>query len=62
MSDASVGAHSLNGNDRPSKRFKAGRVCRESGCGTRLSIYNNGAFCYQHEPMTVPRVRGKRIA
>jgi hypothetical protein len=37
-------------------------VCRETGCTTKLSIYNNGKFCYQHEPMAVPRTRGKKIA
>jgi hypothetical protein len=37
-------------------------VCRQPGCTTRLSIYNNGKFCYQHEPMIVPRTRGKKIA
>jgi hypothetical protein len=62
MSDASVGAHAIAGADVPSRRFKAGRICRNPGCGTRLSIYNEGSFCYQHEPMTVPRVRGKKIA
>lgn len=62
MVDTSVGAHPLYGADQPSKRFAAGRVCRHPGCGTRLSIYNNGNHCSQHEPMTVPRTRGKRIA
>ena len=62
MSERAVGARPISGNDRPSKTFKAGRVCREPGCGTRLSIYNNGRFCSQHEPMTVPRTRGRKIA
>jgi hypothetical protein len=62
MAEASVGAHPISGNDRPSKAFKAGRICRHPECGTRLSIYNDGLFCYRHEPMTVPRVRGKKIA
>jgi hypothetical protein len=57
-----VRATSLSGNDRPSRSFGSGRVCREPGCTTRLSIYNNGKFCYQHEPMIVPRTRGKKIA
>jgi hypothetical protein len=52
----------IEGHGRPSRRFKAGRVCREPGCGTRLSIYNSGKYCYQHEPMTVPRTRGRKIA
>ena len=55
-------ATSLSGNDRPSRSFGGGRVCREPGCSTRLSIYNNGTYCYQHEPMVVPRTRGKKIA
>ena len=57
-----MGAHPISGNDRPSKAYEAGRVCRHAECGTRLSIYNDGVFCYRHEPMTVPRVRGKKIA
>jgi hypothetical protein len=57
-----VRATSLSGNDRPSRSFGSGRVCREPGCSTKLSIYNNGKFCYQHEPMIVPRTRGKKIA
>jgi hypothetical protein len=62
MSDRSVGATPINGNDRPSRAFKKGRTCREAGCETQLSIYNNGRFCYLHEPMAVPRTRGKKIA
>ena len=55
MSEASVGAKPISGNDRPSKRFKPGHVCNQAGCGTELSIYNDGKYCYQHEPMSVPR-------
>lgn len=62
MSDTSVGAHPMSGNDVPSRKFRSGRVCRHPDCKTRLSIYNDGSYCYQHEPMTVPRVRGKKIA
>jgi len=62
MSDRSVSGHPISGNDRPSKAFGSDRVCREPGCGTRLSMYNNGKYCYQHEPMSVPRTRGKKIA
>ena len=63
MSDASIVGHPLGtGNDRPSKAFRKGRVCSEDGCGTRLSLYNPGKFCALHEPMTVPRTRGKKIA
>jgi hypothetical protein len=62
MSERSMGGHTLTGSERPSKAFGKGRVCREPGCGTRLSMYNNGKYCYQHEPMAVPRTRGRKIA
>lgn len=26
------------------------RVCKRRGCGTRLSIYNPGSFCWAHTP------------
>ena len=47
---------------RRNTRFEADRLCSHPGCITKLSIYNNGKYCYQHEPMTVPRTRGKKIA
>lgn len=62
MSERSLGGHTLSGNERPSKAFTKGRKCREPGCTTQLSIYNNGKYCYRHEPMAVPRTRGKKIA
>jgi len=37
-------------------------VCSHYDCKTVLSIYNDGKFCYQHEPMSIPRVRGKKTA
>ena len=62
MSDSAVTATPIRGHSRPSKRYKAGRICKHEGCETRLSIYNNGSFCYQHQPMAVPRTRGRKIA
>jgi hypothetical protein len=62
MSEAAVAGSSINGSDRPSKVFEKDRSCREPGCETKLSIYNNGKYCYLHEPMAVPRTRGKKIA
>jgi len=62
MSERSLGGHTLSGSERPSKAFTKDRKCREPGCSTKLSIYNNGRYCYQHEPMAVPRTRGKKIA
>jgi hypothetical protein len=62
MAERSVGATPIAGNDRPSKAYAKNRSCREPGCGTRLSVYNNGKYCYLHEPMSVPRTRGRKIA
>jgi len=61
MSDV-VAATEINGSDRPSKAFAKDRRCREAGCDTQLSIYNDGKYCYLHEPMAVPRTRGRKIA
>ena len=61
-SDRAVQGTPFRGSDRPSKSFGKGRVCKEPSCGTRLSMYNSGKFCYEHEPMTVPRTRGRKIA
>lgn len=61
MSEVVAGT-SINGNDRPSKAFEKDRLCREPECETRLSMYNNGKYCYLHEPMAVPRTRGRKIA
>ncbi len=62
MTDTSVGGFPINGNDRPSRSFSKNRTCGEPGCGTKLSMYNQGKYCYLHEPMSVPRTRGKKIA
>jgi hypothetical protein len=52
----------LSGGERASKSFGRDRICRQAGCSTKLSMYNNGKYCFQHEPMAVPRTRGKKIA
>ncbi|MGH9156966.1 MAG: hypothetical protein ACRD1K_14250 [Acidimicrobiales bacterium] len=62
MSDQALLGTPFRGTERPSRSFAKGRVCREPGCATRLSIYNSGRFCYEHEPMAVPRTRGRKIA
>lgn len=63
MNDTTVGGTSLtSGSDRPSRAFQQNRTCADPSCKTRLSIYNNGKFCSLHEPMTVPRTRGRKIA
>ena len=35
------------------------RVCDEPGCATRLSRYNEHEYCALHQPMIVPRMRGR---
>jgi hypothetical protein len=35
------------------------RVCNEADCATVLSRYNEFDFCALHQPMVVPRMRGK---
>jgi len=60
--DRAVRGTPFSGSDRPSRSFGTGRVCKEPDCETRLSMYNSGKFCYEHEPMTVPRTRGRKIA
>jgi hypothetical protein len=62
MSERSLSGHTLSGSERPSRAFAKNRTCREPGCTTRLSIYNSGKFCHRHEPMVVPRTRGRKIA
>lgn len=62
MSDTFVGHAITGGSERPSRSFTRGRVCHEDGCKTVLSMYNDGKFCALHQPMEVPRTRGKKIA
>lgn len=35
------------------------RTCREEGCDTVLSRYNQGDACSVHAPVRFPRVRGR---
>ena len=57
-----ISGQPISGHDRPSRAFQPGRVCQEPACDTRLSIYNKGKYCYQHEPHSAPRTRGRKIA
>ena len=50
------------GTGRPSRTFPRGRTCAEPECGTKLSIYNDGRYCFRHGPQVTPRMRGKKIA
>jgi hypothetical protein len=62
MSDKAIAGTPISGAERRSRVFGRNRTCREPGCETRLSMYNNGKYCYLHEPLSVPRTRGKKIA
>jgi hypothetical protein len=47
---------------RRNKVFAEGRICSVAGCGTRLSVYNASAECWQHTEvrpfiLQVPRRR-----
>jgi hypothetical protein len=52
----------ITSTEGSTRRYRTGRVCREDCCETKLSVYNDGAFCSLHAPMVVPRTRGRKIA
>ncbi len=43
---------------RRPKSFEAGRVCFRDGCTTVISRYNRSEFCFEHRPVSYPRLRG----
>lgn len=57
--DGAIEVGMPNDHDRPPRKFLPGRMCAESGCDTRLSIYNKSDYCSLHEKSVV-RVRGRR--
>lgn len=44
----------------PSGKGSEGRVCEFPGCETKLSVYNRSRFCWQHDDVVFPSLRGKR--
>ncbi len=62
MDHEAVSGSPITSEEGSAERFGAGRVCRDETCETRLSIYNDGAFCSVHAPMVTPRTRGKKLA
>ena len=50
----------FEGGGVPTRTYRRGRECAEPGCDTRLSVYNAGHYCAQHEIGTRSRVRGRR--
>jgi hypothetical protein len=61
MDEAALIGTRITSTERSSRRYKGGRVCKDDGCETRLSIYNDGKFCSLHAPMVVPRTRGRKL-
>lgn len=57
-----MGGSMVTSHARPSRSFDDGRVCRDSGCRTVLSVYNSGDFCSVHQPPTPLYVRGVKVA
>lgn len=56
---ADLNAKKIGSNvGRKSKTFLPGRTCSLKNCDKLLSIYNKKKFCFQHAPLTYPRVRG----
>lgn len=60
MGSQAVLGRPFGGTERRSRAFAEGRVCAEPDCDTKLSIYNGGRYCFEHEPMAVPRTRGRK--
>ena len=45
---------------KPKQNYET-RICVYNGCNTPLSIYNKKTYCFQHTPVSYPRVRGHVI-
>ena len=43
---------------RRSKKYTSGRVCEFDSCETVISVYNKTKYCFLHDPISYPRVRG----
>jgi len=57
----SIGGMSCTSWQHPLRPHLKGRICREAGCDTILSIYNANDRCARHD-MTPIRTRGVHIA
>ncbi len=62
MDESALHGSRITSTEGSTRRYRSGRVCREDSCETKLSVYNDGAFCSLHAPMVVPRTRGRKIA
>ena len=61
MRAENVKGHRPGNDPPPSKIERVGRICRETECDTRLSIYNKSGFCWQHQPLIFPNYRGRAL-
>lgn len=61
MDGLSVSGHRFTSAEGSTARSAPGRICEEDGCGTRLSMYNDGSWCSLHAPMVTPRTRGRKV-
>ena len=59
--ERTIGGRGLQGTGPRSRTFGRGRLCGEPGCGTRLSIYNDGSFCSHHQAKITPRMLGTKV-
>jgi len=60
-SQDAIGGMSCTSWQHPPRAHRKGRVCREPGCNTILSIYNDSDRCARHDHPVI-RIRGVHIA
>lgn len=61
MSDTTLKGKSIKGVSRASRAYSQGRICADSECDTKLSMYNKREYCHVHAPVKFPRVRGRIV-
>lgn len=60
MTDEAIRGARVRDHPKANRTYPTGRVCAAEGCGTKLSVYNRWAYCWQHEPVHEYVSRGKR--
>jgi hypothetical protein len=58
MSESIMRASRPGNRRRKPKTYEAGRVCAGERCSTVVSRYNRSEFCFEHRPVSFPRLRG----
>ncbi len=59
MTDLIVIGTKTSERGKPIKQYPNGRVCAKPNCITLLSKYNKEEFCWFHQPVKRPRLRGR---